>query len=150
MKQLAFVLAAFLCCCLPSLAFTASSAPGGVYLSHAVTDLLIDVKNKKNKHNGDNNDSALSDCTIQESGASGGCTAPSKWVCEKMNSGKQCCGCVADPNAKPKAVQVPAAQGGVCCTARYPDGTTEKSCKNTQAEAIKALSAKRPFTDADC
>ena len=30
----------------------------------------------------------------------GGCKGGFKYVCEKLKSGKKCCGCVADKNAK--------------------------------------------------
>lgn len=103
MKQLAIALVTILSCCLPSLAFTANSSPGNVYLSHAVTDLLVEVKNKKNNNKGSDNqdNAALSECTIIQPGGGGGCTAPLKWVCEKMKGGKKCCGCVGDKNAAP-------------------------------------------------
>ena len=103
MKQLVIALVAIIFWCLPSLAFTASSSPGNLYLSHAVTDLLIEVKNKKNKDNGSDNhdDAALSNCTIQKPGESGGCLVGFKRVCEELKSGNKCCGCVADKNATP-------------------------------------------------
>ena len=64
-------------------------------------------KGGKKHHNDDA--SGLSDCTIQEQGGGGGCTGGFKRVCEKMKSGKKCCGCVPDKsakdNGKPKGVQ---------------------------------------------
>ena len=48
--------------------------------------------------------SELSECTIQSAGGAGGCKGGFKYVCEKMKSGKKCCGCVPDKSAKaPKA-----------------------------------------------
>ena len=55
-------------------------------------------KGGKKHHNDDA--SGLSDCTIQEQGGGGGCTGGFKRVCEKMKSGKKCCGCVPDKSAK--------------------------------------------------
>lgn len=43
----------------------------------------------------------LTECTIQQPGGGGGCKSGFKWVCEKMKSGKKCCGCVPDKNAEP-------------------------------------------------
>ena len=122
MKQLAIALAAILSCCLPSLAFTANSSPGSVYLSHPVTDLLVEVKHKKHKNNSDGNqddagnnsdgnqdDAGLSSCTIELSGGGGGCGGGLKRVCKTIG-GKKCCGCVPDKNAKP-------VEARICCTA---------------------------------
>jgi len=73
------------------------------------TSLLLQVKKqKKHKDGQSQNDSGLTECTIQEPGSGGGCKAGLKWVCEKMKSGNKCCGCVADKNVK----QAPAGQGG--------------------------------------
>ena len=47
----------------------------------------------------------LTECTIQQPGSGGGCKTGLKWVCEKMKSGKKCCGCVPD-----KSVQTPAGE----------------------------------------
>ena len=41
----------------------------------------------------------LTECTIQGPNSGGGCKTGFKWVCEKMKSGKKCCGCVADKTA---------------------------------------------------
>ncbi len=46
--------------------------------------------------------SGLETCTIQSKKGGGGCTAPLKFVCETMKSGKKCCGCVMDKHAKKK------------------------------------------------
>jgi hypothetical protein len=48
-------------------------------------------------------DTGLSECTIQGPNSGGGCKTGFKRVCEKLKSGKKCCGCVAD-----KAAQTPA------------------------------------------
>ena len=63
---------------------------------------------KKNDNGGDGHGkpskekktgSGLSECTIQQPGSGGGCKN-GKWVCEKLKSGKKCCGCVIDKSAK--------------------------------------------------
>jgi hypothetical protein len=48
-------------------------------------------------------DTGLSECTIQGPNSGGGCKGGFKYVCEKLKSGKKCCGCVPDKNAKPGA-----------------------------------------------
>lgn len=55
---------------------------------------------KKKKKNNDD-DTGLSECTIQGANSGGGCKGGLKYVCEKLKSGKKCCGCVVDKNAKP-------------------------------------------------
>ena len=57
-----------------------------------------DHKSKK-KTKGKQEESGLSNCTIQEPGGGGGCKTGFKRVCEKMKSGKKCCGCVPEKNA---------------------------------------------------
>jgi hypothetical protein len=48
------------------------------------TSLLLQVtKQKKHKDGQCQNDSGLTECTIQEPGSGGGCKAGLKWVCEK-------------------------------------------------------------------
>jgi hypothetical protein len=92
------------------------SAPADAFLStNCVTadrgdaSLLLQIKKqKKHKDGQSQNDAGLTECTIQQPGSGGGCKAGLKWVCEKMKSGKKCCGCVADKSAK----QAPAGQGG--------------------------------------
>ena len=49
---------------------------------------------KSKKHKGD--DSGLTECSILQPGEGGGCTTGLKWTCEKLKSGKKCCGCVPD------------------------------------------------------
>ena len=75
-------------------------------------------KNKKN-----NDDTGLSECTIQGSNSGGSCKGGFKYVCEKLKSGKKCCGCVVDKNA-------PAPQG--CskneCAASCTDPAHAKAC----------------------
>ena len=51
---------------------------------------------KGNKKKNSDDDAGLSECTIQQSGGGGGCKGGFKRVCEKMKSGKKCCGCVPD------------------------------------------------------
>jgi hypothetical protein len=48
-------------------------------------------------------DVEVTERTIQEPGGGGGCKAGFKRVCEKMKSGKKCCGCVPDKSAQPPA-----------------------------------------------
>lgn len=45
----------------------------------------------------------LTECTIQQPGGGGGCKGGFKRVCEKMKSGKKCCGCVPDESAQTPA-----------------------------------------------
>ena len=52
-----------------------------------------DDEHHKKKNNSDD-DSGLEHCTIQSSKGGGGCVSPYKHVCEKLKSGKKCCGCV--------------------------------------------------------
>ncbi len=127
MKQLAIAFAAILSCCFPSLGFTANSSPGSVYLSGPVADLFVEVKNKQNKNKGGVNqdDTALSECTIIQPGGGGGCTVGLKWVCQTMKSGNKCCGCVVDKNAPPpKKVDAKPQLLLFACTSnvRVPDG----------------------------
>jgi hypothetical protein len=71
--------------------------------------LVLQIKDKKKKHkdsqNGDDG-SELTTCTIQSAGGGGGCKTGFNYKCEKMKSGKKCCGCVAakgtDTSATPK------------------------------------------------
>jgi hypothetical protein len=62
-------------------------------------------------------DAGLTECTIQAPGGGGGCKSGFKRVCEKLKSGKKCCGCVADKNAQPpkkEAEPGPAPNGWFC------------------------------------
>jgi hypothetical protein len=72
-------------------------------------------KHKKKAKDGDE----LTECTIQQGPGGGGCVKGFRHVCEKLKSGKKCCGCVPDKNA-----QAPAAGAGpapavvrICCDA---------------------------------
>lgn len=67
-------------------------------------------KGKKKNTDGDTSD--LSECTIQGPNSGGGCKGGFKYVCEKMKSGKKCCGCVADKNAKSQQAPAQAGQKG--------------------------------------
>jgi hypothetical protein len=107
-------------CCLCvtiALILAFSVAPAGAFLStngvaadRSDTSLLLQVKKQKKHHDGQSqNDSGLTECTIVQPGGGGGCKTGLKWVCEKMNNGNKCCGCVADQNA---AKQAPAGQSG--------------------------------------
>jgi hypothetical protein len=84
-------------------------------------------------------DSGLGECTIQQPGSGGGCKTGFKRVCEKLKSGKKCCGCVPDPKSKPdpkpepkpepKPAETPnPAAERVCCTASHPSGAPQKFC----------------------
>jgi hypothetical protein len=86
----------------------------GSSLTAGASSALMSVKKNKNQddddddddhHNGKGNKkknaddgAALSECTIQGGNSGGGCKN-GKWTCEKMKSGKKCCGCVPDPKA---------------------------------------------------
>ena len=58
-------------------------------------------KKKGDKGKKPGGETGLTDCTIIQPNGGGGCKTGFKWVCEKLKSGKKCCGCVADPNAPP-------------------------------------------------
>jgi len=92
----------------------------------------------KGKGQGKHEDSGLSECTIQTPNGGGGCKTGFKRVCEKMKSGKKCCGCVADPNApKSEAKPLPPALG-FCCVASSPSipgSGTVRPCSTTEALA---------------
>jgi hypothetical protein len=98
---------------------TFPSAAGGSALRPAMQDasllhsakcvmkddkLVCDIPQIPEKHGGKKKQegSGLETCTIQTKKGGGGCTAPLKFVCETMKSGKKCCGCVEDKNAKKK------------------------------------------------
>ena len=59
--------------------------------------------NHKHKKNAKDTDSELTECTIQKGPGGGGCVKGFKHVCEKLKSGKKCCGCVPDKNAQAPA-----------------------------------------------
>jgi hypothetical protein len=59
-----------------------------------------DDHNKGKKKKTKDDASGLTECTIQGGNSGGGCKGGFKYVCEKMKSGKKCCGCVVDKNAK--------------------------------------------------
>jgi hypothetical protein len=65
--------------------------------------------NHKHKKKAKDTDSELTECTIQQSPGGGGCVKGFKHVCEKLKSGKKCCGCVPDKNAQAPA-QAPAGE----------------------------------------
>ena len=83
----------------------------GSSLKLGASSPLISVKKNKKHDDGDDDhhhknkntddDAALSECTIEQPGGGGGCKGGFKRVCEKMKSGKKCCGCVVDKNAVP-------------------------------------------------
>jgi hypothetical protein len=82
-------------------------------------------------------DTGLTECTIQQPGGGGGCKTGFKQVCEKMKSGKKCCGCVPDPNAKAQTTPV---QANVCCKGfSNKDELVGLSCAATEAKARQDL-----------
>jgi hypothetical protein len=75
--------------------------------------------NHKHKKNAKDTGDELTECTIQQGPGGGGCVKGFKRVCQKLKSGKKCCGCVPDKNA-----QAPAGEAGaapkvvrICCDA---------------------------------
>ena len=60
-----------------------------------------DDDHHKGKKKTNDDASGLTECTVQGANSGGGCKGGFKYVCEKMKSGKKCCGCVVDKNAKP-------------------------------------------------
>ncbi len=112
---------------------------GVLVFSHADAD----HHQKKNKDNG----GKLTQCTIVSDKGGMGCVAPQKLVCQKMENGKKCCGCVPDKNA-----QAPAGGTGpapavvqICCNANLTGpGNGPKICStdntppSTEAE-MRAL-----------
>ena len=72
--------------------------------------------NHEHKKKAKDTDSELTECTIQQGPGGGGCVKGFKHVCEKLKSGKKCCGCVPDKNAQaPAGGANPVVQ--VCCNA---------------------------------
>ena len=69
-----------------------------------------DDHHKKKKKKNSDDDTGLENCTIQSSNSGGGCKGGFKYVCEKLKSGKKCCGCVVDKSAKKEEPKVLA-----CC-----------------------------------
>jgi hypothetical protein len=83
------------------------------------SDDADDEDNHKHKKKAKDTGDELTECTIQQSEGGGGCVKGFKHVCEKLKSGKKCCGCVPDKNA-----QAPAGGAGpapvvvqICCNA---------------------------------
>ncbi len=64
--------------------------------------LLVQVDDKKSKKKNHDKDSGLSECTIVGAGGGGGCKSGFDWKCEKLKSGKKCCGCVAAKGTGPQ------------------------------------------------
>lgn len=83
-----------------------------IKLACAVLIVLVAATSTEAGNKKKNDASGLSQCTIQQSGSSGGCKSGFKWVCEKLKKGKKCCGCVVDKNAPPKAQEF-------CCSAIF-------------------------------
>ena len=86
-----------------------------------------DHHHKKKKNTDD--DAGLSECTIQTANSGGGCKTGFKRVCEKLKSGKKCCGCVVDKNAKKEEPKVLA-----CCWIAGSD-KVGKACGETSERA---------------
>jgi hypothetical protein len=99
---------------------------------------------KQKKHQDTDSDDGLTECTIQSPNSGMGCVAPLKLVCQKMKSGKKCCGCVGD-NPKATTTPTPAAPTRFCCKATAIDRDNNNrtvlpaGCGATQAEAESAL-----------
>ena len=121
-------------------------------LSGGASSVVVSVKKHKNDdgdEDGDHNKGkkkktsdgeGLSECTIQSPNGGGGCKGGFKRVCEKLKSGKKCCGCVVDPNAKPQdkpaGTQAQTVAHPVCCVGHFPgDNISDKVCKDTEVEA---------------
>ena len=112
------------------------------------SSLVISIKKNKNQDDDDDNDddhhhgkkkhndedTGLEQCTIQSSKGGGGCTAPLKYVCEKLKNGKKCCGCVGDKNAKTQTPPPPPAKtGGSYCSQEVPasmEALARQTCLN--------------------
>jgi hypothetical protein len=125
------------------LAFNGGVADAGLSTICAATDesaasLLVQVKDKKWKKkkykDGDDHssgqsqdESGLAECTIQGAGG-GGCKVGFKQVCEKLKSGKKCCRCVPDKNAK-----APSAEKG-SSSASEPPEEVKVQCKEEQSQ----------------
>jgi hypothetical protein len=86
-------------------------------------------------------DTGLSECTIQGPNSGGGCKGGFKYVCEKLKSGKKCCGCVVDKNAEPAKQEPPKTK--VCCGFQITNKTGSpigggNTCSPTEAAARAA------------
>jgi hypothetical protein len=106
--------------------------------------------NDNHKHKKNAKDAGeLTECTIQQGPGGGGCTKGFKHVCEKMKSGKKCCGCVPDKNAQAPAGAAAPVVVQVCCNANLNGpGSGPKICStdntppSTEAE-MRALFEKQ-------
>jgi hypothetical protein len=88
------------------LAFGGAPAHAGLSTNCLATggsaaSLLVHVKDKKSKKKNHDQESGLTECTIQSAGSAGGCKN-GKWTCEKLSSGKKCCGCVPTQDSTAK------------------------------------------------
>lgn len=97
------------------LAFDSGIATAGlssicVAADASAASLLVQVKDKKRKNH--DQDAGLTECTILGAGGGGGCKSGFNWKCEKLKSGKKCCGCVADKDAKAQQAPTQAEPGG--------------------------------------
>ena len=68
----------------------------------SAASLLVEVDDKKSKKKNHDKESGLSECTIVGAGGGGGCKSGFNWKCEKLKSGKKCCGCVAAKGTGPQ------------------------------------------------
>jgi hypothetical protein len=111
----------FLCAVALILVFGGGVADAGlstncVAAAGGTTSLLVQIKDKskkkKNGHDQSQNDTGLTDCTIVSPGGGGGCKSGFNYVCEKLKSGKKCCGCVADKSKGTSAGQSAPTGGG--------------------------------------
>src|SRR5262249_16599240 len=107
--------------------------------------------NHKHKKSAKDTDSELTECTIQQ-GPGGGCEKGFKHVCQKLKSGKKCCGCVADKNDQAPA---PAPAEGpkpvdFCWTVMFGNVVGPQVCEPTLAEAQRAATYAAGETSFSC
>jgi len=90
--------------------------------------------NHKHKKNAKDTGDELTECTIQKGPGGGGCVKGFKHVCEKLKSGKKCCGCVPDKNAQaPAGGAGPAPVVQICCNANLTGpGNGPKICSTDE------------------
>ena len=74
-------------------------ACGGAFPGCSCRKAYCDDLKPQKESKGKNDKPELTECTIQGPNSGGGCKSGFTRVCEKMKSGKKCCGCVADKTA---------------------------------------------------
>ena len=106
--------------------------------------------NHKHKKKAEDTGDELTECTIQQGPGGGGCVKGFKHVCEKLKSGKKCCGCVPDKNDQaPAGGAGPAPVVQICCDANLTGPgngpvicSTDETPPSTEAE-MRALFEKQ-------